>query len=157
MLDDAIVGSGQAVGCVNKIVYQHGGGLLTFILTHKIYTFSLYIISDLHLLNPSFIDICLMFKILHACYMTTLLLFSNWYWLEPITMAQCKQTAEEFIQDVFSPLIAVLCSSDVDRVCQKNNLSFVELIQPFCHLTSEGFECYQMTCVLKGAGQARLF
>ena len=53
-------------------------------------------------------------------------------------MAQCNQTAEEFIQDVFSPLIAVLCSSDVENVCQKNNLSFVELIQPFCRLTTEG-------------------
>jgi len=54
------------------------------------------------------------------------------------SMAQCKETAREFIQDVFSPMVAVLCSSDVETVCQKNGLSFVELIQPFCRLTSEG-------------------
>jgi len=53
-------------------------------------------------------------------------------------MAQCQQTAEEFILDVFSPLVAVLCSADVEAVCQKNNLSFVELIQPFCRLSTEG-------------------
>jgi len=53
-------------------------------------------------------------------------------------MAQCQQTAEEFILDVFSPLVAVLCSADVETVCQKNNLSFVELIQPFCRLSTEG-------------------
>jgi len=53
-------------------------------------------------------------------------------------MAQCQQTADEFILDVFSPLVAVLCSPDVDAVCQKNNLSFVELIQPFCRLSTEG-------------------
>ena len=53
-------------------------------------------------------------------------------------MAQCQQTAEEFILDVFSPLVAVLCSADVESVCQKNNLSFVELIQPFCRLSTEG-------------------
>lgn len=52
-------------------------------------------------------------------------------------MAQCKETAKEFIEDVFSPMVAVLCSAEVETVCQKNGLSFVELIQPFCRLTSE--------------------
>ncbi|XP_074645318.1 trafficking protein particle complex subunit 8-like [Tubulanus polymorphus] len=52
-------------------------------------------------------------------------------------MAQCKQTAHEFIQDAFSPMVAVLCSHDAEQVCQKNNLSFVEMTQPFCRLTQE--------------------
>uniref|UniRef100_T1J0M8 Trafficking protein particle complex subunit 8 n=1 Tax=Strigamia maritima TaxID=126957 RepID=T1J0M8_STRMM len=52
-------------------------------------------------------------------------------------MAQCKQTPQEFIQNVFSPSVAVLCSADAENVCQKNNLSFEELVQPFCRLTSE--------------------
>lgn len=53
-------------------------------------------------------------------------------------MAQCKQTAPEFIQNTFSPQIAVLCSADAEHLCQKNNLSFVELVQPFCRLNTEG-------------------
>ncbi|CAL1544174.1 unnamed protein product [Lymnaea stagnalis] len=52
-------------------------------------------------------------------------------------MSQCKQSANEFIQSTFSPHIAVLCSSDAQLLCQKNNLSFVQLIQPFCRLSSE--------------------
>ncbi|XP_048756747.2 trafficking protein particle complex subunit 8-like isoform X2 [Ostrea edulis] len=52
-------------------------------------------------------------------------------------MAQCKQTAHEFIQNTFSPAVAVLCSPDAELLCHKNNLSFVELVQPFCRLTTE--------------------
>ena len=53
-------------------------------------------------------------------------------------MAQRTQTAFEFIQSAFCPMVAVMCSEDADKVCQKNNLSFVEMVRPFCHLTSEG-------------------
>lgn len=52
-------------------------------------------------------------------------------------MATCKQTAYELIQDVFSPCIAVLCSSDVEQICAKNNLTFVQMVQPFCRLNTE--------------------
>lgn len=52
-------------------------------------------------------------------------------------MAQCKLTPHEFIQNAFSPLIAAMCSPLVDQACQKNNLSFVEMIQPFCKLNTE--------------------
>lgn len=52
-------------------------------------------------------------------------------------MANCKQTANELIQDVFSPTVAVLCSSDVEKICAKNNLTFVEMVQPFCRINSE--------------------
>lgn len=53
-------------------------------------------------------------------------------------MAQCKQNAQEFVQNTFNPHVAVLCSPDAEVLCQKNNLTFVELVQPFCRLTSEG-------------------
>lgn len=47
-------------------------------------------------------------------------------------------TAKEIIQNVFSPLIGVLCSPQADELCYKNNLSFVELMQPFSKLTNDG-------------------
>lgn len=53
-------------------------------------------------------------------------------------MAQCKLTPREFICNAFSPQIAAICSTAADTVCQKNNLSFVELLQPFCKLNTEG-------------------
>ncbi|XP_054880101.1 trafficking protein particle complex subunit 8 isoform X2 [Poeciliopsis prolifica] len=53
-------------------------------------------------------------------------------------MAQCLLSVHEFIQDSFVPKIAVLCSAEADRVTRKNNLNFVELLKPFCRLTSEG-------------------
>lgn len=53
-------------------------------------------------------------------------------------MATCKQTAYELIQDTFSPCVAVMCSSDVEQICAKNNLTFVEMVQPFCRLSTEG-------------------
>ncbi|CAH1780178.1 unnamed protein product [Owenia fusiformis] len=52
-------------------------------------------------------------------------------------MAQCKQSAQEFIRDAFSPMVAGMCSHDAEQVCKKNNLTFVELIQPFCRLGTE--------------------
>ncbi|XP_051730753.1 trafficking protein particle complex subunit 8 isoform X4 [Ctenopharyngodon idella] len=53
-------------------------------------------------------------------------------------MAQCVQSVQEFIQDSFVPMVAVLCSEDAERVTRKNNLTFPELLRPFCRLTSEG-------------------
>ncbi|CAN0158456.1 unnamed protein product [Lampetra planeri] len=52
-------------------------------------------------------------------------------------MAQCAQGASEFLQDVFVPRVATLCSPDAEAVTRKNNLSFPELLRPFCRLTSE--------------------
>ncbi|KAL9976241.1 hypothetical protein ACROYT_G013513 [Oculina patagonica] len=34
-------------------------------------------------------------------------------------------------------MVAVMCSEDAEKLCQKNNLSFVEMVRPFCHLSSE--------------------
>uniref|UniRef100_A0A8C7HJS3 Trafficking protein particle complex subunit 8 n=1 Tax=Oncorhynchus kisutch TaxID=8019 RepID=A0A8C7HJS3_ONCKI len=53
-------------------------------------------------------------------------------------MAQCVQSVQEFIQDSFVPMVAVLCSEDAEKVTRKNNLNFSELLRPFCRLTSEG-------------------
>uniref|UniRef100_A0A3P8X173 Trafficking protein particle complex subunit 8 n=1 Tax=Cynoglossus semilaevis TaxID=244447 RepID=A0A3P8X173_CYNSE len=53
-------------------------------------------------------------------------------------MAQCVQSVQEFVQDSFVPMVAVLCSEEAERVTRKNNLSFAELLRPFCRLTSEG-------------------
>ncbi|XP_045481562.1 trafficking protein particle complex subunit 8 [Harmonia axyridis] len=52
-------------------------------------------------------------------------------------MATCKQTPQEFIKNAFTPQIAVTCSSKAEQCCEKNNLTFVELLQPFCRLNSE--------------------
>ena len=59
-------------------------------------------------------------------------------------------SASEVIQQAFCPAIAVLSSPDVDVVCSKNRLSFVELLQPFSRLSVEGKEnifgaCFAMT------------
>ena len=61
-------------------------------------------------------------------------------------MAQCTQSAFEFIQSAFCPMVAVMCSEDAEKVSQKNNLSFVEMVRPFCHLTSEGNEIRIIIC-----------
>uniref|UniRef100_A0A671Y126 Trafficking protein particle complex subunit 8 n=1 Tax=Sparus aurata TaxID=8175 RepID=A0A671Y126_SPAAU len=53
-------------------------------------------------------------------------------------MAQCVQSVQEFVQDSFVPMVAVLCSEEAERVTRKNNLNFAELLRPFCRLTSEG-------------------
>lgn len=45
---------------------------------------------------------------------------------------------KEIIQNVFSPLIGILSSPQADELCYKNNLSFVELLQPFSKLTNDG-------------------
>uniref|UniRef100_A0A8C8K811 Trafficking protein particle complex 8 n=1 Tax=Oncorhynchus tshawytscha TaxID=74940 RepID=A0A8C8K811_ONCTS len=62
-------------------------------------------------------------------------------------MAQCVQSVQEFIQDSFVPMVAVLCSEDAEKVTRKNNLNFSELLRPFCRLTSEAttpwFEAYR--------------
>ncbi|OXU20674.1 hypothetical protein TSAR_003364 [Trichomalopsis sarcophagae] len=53
-------------------------------------------------------------------------------------MAQCKLTPREFIINAFSPQVAAVCSAYAEATCQKNNLSFIELLQPFCRLNTEG-------------------
>ncbi|KRT81734.1 hypothetical protein AMK59_5774 [Oryctes borbonicus] len=52
-------------------------------------------------------------------------------------MAQCKLTPQEFIKNSFTPQVAVICSPKAEETCRKNNLSFTELLQPFCKLGTE--------------------
>ncbi|XP_039753731.1 trafficking protein particle complex subunit 8 [Pararge aegeria] len=48
------------------------------------------------------------------------------------------KTAQEFIQNSFSPVIATLCSSKVENIVGKNNLTLPELLQPFTTVDWEG-------------------
>lgn len=38
---------------------------------------------------------------------------------------------QELMKEVFSPVILVVATADVQSLCQRNNLSFAELLQPF--------------------------
>lgn len=52
-------------------------------------------------------------------------------------MANCLQTYEEFVRNTFSPQIAVISCAECDVICSKNNLTLVELLQPFSRLNAE--------------------
>ncbi|XP_017034499.1 trafficking protein particle complex subunit 8 [Drosophila kikkawai] len=45
--------------------------------------------------------------------------------------------ARDVIRNIFSPLIGVLASPQADEICHRNNLSFVELLQPFAKLPND--------------------
>ncbi|KAH8371336.1 hypothetical protein KR093_006982 [Drosophila rubida] len=45
--------------------------------------------------------------------------------------------ARDIIKNIFSPLIGVLSSNQADEICHRNNLSFVELLQPFAKLPND--------------------
>ncbi len=62
-------------------------------------------------------------------------------------MARSSRHAYDFIKDSFAPMVAVLTSEDAENVSQKNDLSFVELIRPFCQLSNEGGP-KQVCCVV---------
>lgn len=49
-------------------------------------------------------------------------------------------SSKEIIQQIFSPMIGVICSAQAEEICQKNNLTFVELLQPFSKLSTDGRE-----------------
>ena len=46
--------------------------------------------------------------------------------------------AENNIRNAFRPQIAVLCSEDAENACLKNNLRFIDMIQPFSKQYTEG-------------------
>lgn len=52
-------------------------------------------------------------------------------------MAHQKLSPQEFIQNSFCPLVAAMCSPLIEQTCRKNNLSFTEMVQPFCKLNTE--------------------
>ena len=61
-------------------------------------------------------------------------------------MAHCLQSAQEFILGAFPAMVGALASEDAEFVCRKNDLSFVELVRPFCQLDAEG--TYQFVSLL---------
>jgi hypothetical protein len=63
-------------------------------------------------------------------------------------MAQCKQTPQEFIKNAFTPQVAVLCTPLAEKYCQKNNLNFIELLQPFSKLSNDGREKKNINSVI---------
>lgn len=52
-------------------------------------------------------------------------------------MAQCLLSVHEFLQDSFIPQVAALCSDEAEKLARKNQLSFCELVRPFCRLSTE--------------------
>lgn len=46
-------------------------------------------------------------------------------------------STSDLIQNIFCPLIGAVSSDGAEDICQKNNLSFVELIQPFSKITND--------------------
>lgn len=52
-------------------------------------------------------------------------------------MAKSTLNPREFVQRSFSPFVAVLSSPLVDEVCLKNNLTFIELLEPFSIINKE--------------------
>ena len=48
-----------------------------------------------------------------------------------------KILPQEWIQDYFCPVIGVLSTPEVNALCHKNNLSMVELLEPFAKLNSD--------------------
>lgn len=44
-------------------------------------------------------------------------------------------TLESFMHRTFPPLIGSMTSPSADKICQKNNLTFVQLVQPFTNVS----------------------
>lgn len=49
-------------------------------------------------------------------------------------MTSSLSSSQSFVQRTFPPLIGALTSPSVEVICQANNVSFVELIHPFCNI-----------------------
>ncbi|XP_037085006.1 trafficking protein particle complex subunit 8-like [Pollicipes pollicipes] len=52
-------------------------------------------------------------------------------------MAQCSQSAAQFVRGAFRPRVAVMTSPEADAVCMRNDLTLTELLQPFCQLNTD--------------------
>ena len=52
-------------------------------------------------------------------------------------MTESLQKFPVFIKNLYGLQVAVRCSSDVEDICQKNYVSFCELLRPFSQLSSE--------------------
>ena len=47
-------------------------------------------------------------------------------------------SAESFIKRSFCMHVAAVCSEEAELRVRKNNLTFCEMLRPFCHLSVEG-------------------
>uniref|UniRef100_A0A6B2EI91 Protein with involvement in meiosis gsg1 n=1 Tax=Phlebotomus kandelakii TaxID=1109342 RepID=A0A6B2EI91_9DIPT len=54
-----------------------------------------------------------------------------------IHLTSQNMSTKEMIQSAFSPLIGATCSTQAEELCQKNNLTFAEMLQPFSRLTTD--------------------
>ena len=52
-------------------------------------------------------------------------------------MADSLQSFEAHIKNICGVQVAVRCSKDVEEICQKNFLSFCEMLRPFSQLAAE--------------------
>jgi hypothetical protein len=50
-----------------------------------------------------------------------------------------RGSAEDFIQQAFSPVVVVLVSEDAEKACQKSNLDFIQLLSPFNRFKGSGY------------------
>ena len=55
-------------------------------------------------------------------------------------MAQSQQSIESIIKNSFALQVAVRCTEDAEAICEKNKLSFAELLRPFSQLSAQGEE-----------------
>lgn len=55
-----------------------------------------------------------------------------------IHLTMLNLDSREIVQNVFSPMVGVISSPLADEICQKNHLSFVEMLQPFTRLSTDG-------------------
>lgn len=55
-----------------------------------------------------------------------------------IHLTMLNLESREIVQNVFSPMVGVVTSPLADEICLKNNLSFVEMLQPFTRLSTDG-------------------
>lgn len=55
-----------------------------------------------------------------------------------IHLTMLSLDSREIVQNVFSPMVGAVYSPLADEICQKNNLSFVEMLQPFTRLSTDG-------------------
>lgn len=56
-----------------------------------------------------------------------------------LTNLSSNLSPKELIQSIFSsPLIGATATKSAEELCSKNNLTFVQLIQPFSKISTEG-------------------
>jgi len=52
-------------------------------------------------------------------------------------MSLNSKSSSNFIKTVYGPKVAVLCSQDAELLSKRNNLTFVQLLRPFCDIKKE--------------------